>query len=217
MKNLINGLVLVVVAVVAIGAKPVPSAASNANASLNDTPALKARLEMRRLWSDHASLTHAYMVSAAVGLPDTETLARRMQQNADDIAGTLALYYSDGAGARLGTLFRTHAMLFTDAVQMAKKNEKDEMSSVQDKLELNGRETIAFLCSLNPNWDEATLRAEFEEHVNHENDELTARVSQDWPGDLTAWNDAQSQILKLADMLSFGIERQFPERFVAAN
>ena len=217
MRNVINGLVLVAVAVVAIGAIPAPSAASNTSAYVNDSPALKARLEMRRLWSDHAALTHAYMVSAAGGLPDTEALARRMQQNADDIAGTLALYYSDGAGARLGTLFRTHAMLFTDAVTMAKKNEKDEMSSVQDKLELNGREAVAFLCSLNPNWDEATLRAEFEEHVNHENDELTARVSQDWPGDLTAWGDAQNQILKLADMLSAGIERQFPDRFAAAN
>jgi hypothetical protein len=28
----------------------------------NDNSALKARLEMRRLWSDHASLTHAYIV-----------------------------------------------------------------------------------------------------------------------------------------------------------
>jgi len=216
MRNSIRLFALSALAMVALGAQFAPATGAPDNGGYpNDTPALKARMEMRTLWADHASLTHAYIVSTAAGLPDTEALAKRMQQNADDIASALARHYSNAVGARLSTLLRMHATLFSDAMLMAKKNEKDEMSSVQDKLELNGRETVAFLCSLNPNWDEATLRGEFEEHVNHENDELTARAGQDWPGDISAWDGAQEQILKLADMLSFGIERQFPDHFVA--
>ena len=215
MSNSIRVFAFTIVTMLALGAQSAPAAPIYG--TYNDTSALKARMEMRALWSDHASLTHAYIVSAAAGLPDVGALAQRMQKNADDIAGTLGRYYSDGAAARLSTLLRTHATLVSDAQQMAKNNEKDAMTSVQDKLELNGRETVAFLCSLNPNWDEATLRGVFEEHVNHENDELTSRVQQDWPGGITAWDDAQAQVLKLADMLSLGIERQFPDRFAAAN
>jgi hypothetical protein len=200
---------------VALGVQRAPSAPIYG--TYNDTAALKARMEMQRLWSDHASLTHAYIVSAGNNLPDVAVLAQRMQKNADDIANALGQYYSAGASARLSTLLRTHATLVSDALQMAKNNEKDDMTSVQDKLELNGREIVSFLCSLNPNWDEATLRGMFEEHVNHENDQLTTRSSQDWAGGITAWDDSQEQVLKLADMLSLGIERQFPDRFAAAN
>ena len=216
MRNSFRVFALTAVMLVALGAQQaVAPAAPDNGANNNGTSALKARMEMRRVWSEHASLTRAYIVSAASGNPDTETLAKRVQQNADDLASTLGQYYGDAVRARLSTLFRMHAMLFSDAVTMAKTNEKDEMSSVQDKLELNGRETIAFLCSLNPRWDEATLRGEFEEHVNHENDELTAHVQQGGLGDLVASDEAQKQILELADMLSSGIERQFPDRFVA--
>jgi hypothetical protein len=213
MRNLIRVIALLAVATVTAG----PAWSAPIYGTYNDNAALKARLEMRRLWSDHASLTHAYIVSAASDLPDVETLAQRVQKNADDIANNLSQYYSAAAGARLSTLLRAHAMLLSDAIQMARKNEKDEMTSVQDKLESNGRDTVAFLCSLNPNWDEATLRGEFEEHVNHENGELTTRTGQDWAGGITAWDDAQAQVLRLADMLSLGIERQFPERFAIAN
>jgi hypothetical protein len=199
-------------AVITLGAEPAPPTATADDVHANNT-AVKARTEMRRLWLQHAALTHEYIVNATTGSNDTAALAKRVQQNADDLAGALGQYYSDGARAKLSTLFRAHATLFGDAITMAKTNEKDEMTSVQDKLELNGRETVAFLAFLNPNWDEATLRGEFEQHVNRENDELTARVQQDGPGDATAWNQAQEQIVEFADMLSAGIERQFPDRF----
>jgi hypothetical protein len=213
MKNSFRAFALTAATLVALGAEPAAAPAAPDNG--NNTSALKARMEMRRVWSDHATLTRQYIVSAASDNPDTEALAKRVQQNADDLANTLGQYYSDGVRARLSTLFRMHATLFSDAVTMAKTNEKDEMSSVQDKLEMNGRETIAFLCSLNPRWDEATLRGEFEQHVNRENDELTAHVQQGGLGDLVASDEAQKQIVELADMLSSGIERQFPDRFVA--
>jgi hypothetical protein len=218
MKRSIPVLALLSVTVLALGAKPgAPPVAADHDVYTTDTAALKARLEMRRLWSDHAALTHAYIMSATAELPNEEALARRVLENADEITNALAQYYSTATAARVSALLRQHVMLITDAVHMAKAKEKDEMGPVQDKLDGNGKELVSFLAGLNPNWNEAELGGMIEEHINHENDALMACVDHDWPGNINAWDDAQNDILKLADVLSLGLERQFPDRFAAAN
>jgi len=91
------------------------------------------------------------------------------------------------------------------------------MGPVQDKLQATGDQIVAFLVDLNPNWKQAGLDNLFEEHINHENDQLMARIDHDWDGDIKACDEAQEEALKLADTLSLGIERQFPDRFTAVN
>lgn len=213
--------VALVVAAVIVGVTAQVAAAApppaDTNVYFNDSAALKARMDMRRLWSQHAALTHTYIVSATADLPDAEFVVKRALQNADDIAAAVTTYYSQASAAKLSALLRAHVMLFTDAVRMARMSEKDEMGPVQEKLEGNGREIVSFLSSANPNWKEPDLDDFIDALINHENDELMARIDHDWDGELRAWNDADQHAQKLADMLALGIQRQFPDRFAAAN
>jgi len=82
---------------------------------------------------------------------------------------------------------------------------------------MNGHEIVSFLADANPNWNAGELDDVIEAHINYENDQLMARIDHDWDSDNKAWIEAGKNAMKLADMLSQGLERQFPDRFVAAN
>jgi len=216
--HIISGLMVLVLgalAPVAVSSPP-PEAAAD-NDIYNDSPAVDARLEMRHLWAQQVSIMHAYIVSATSDLPDTEWLMKSATRNADDIAAAVTAYYSSAYGAKLSALLREHVILFSDAVRMAREREKDEMGPVQDKLDRNGHEIVSFLADANPNWSAGELDDVIEAHINYENDQLMARIDHDWDSDNKAWIEAGKNAMKLADMLSQGLERQFPDRFVAAN
>jgi hypothetical protein len=185
-------LAAVMIRATASGATPAPPPATAEAVYPNDTAATRARLEMRRLWTEHTVLTHTYIVCAVADLPDAEFVVKRALQNADDIATAVTMYYSNTSATKLSALMRQHVMLFTDAVRMAKMSEKDEMGPVQEKLEGNAREMVSFLASANPNWKSGELRDMMDQFINHENDELMARIDHDWDGELTAWNEART-------------------------
>jgi hypothetical protein len=50
-------------------------------------------------------------------------------------------------------------------------------------------------------------------HLDTTNEEVTARLNQNWTGDVTSYDKLHLEILKMAEMLSSGIVRQFPQRF----
>jgi hypothetical protein len=51
------------------------------------------------------------------------------------------------------------------------------------------------------------------EHLNITTSEAVARLQGDWSADIAAYDRLHAQILKMADVLSTGIIRQFPGRF----
>ena len=50
------------------------------------------------------------------------------------------------------------------------------------------------------------------DHLDATTDELVAHLKKDWTADVAAYDKVHDQILKMADMLSEGIARQFPDK-----
>jgi hypothetical protein len=53
-------------------------------------------------------------------------------------------------------------------------------------------------------------------HLATTTDEVVARLKRDWEGDVRAYDAVYNHILMMADALSGGIVKQFPEKFKAS-
>jgi hypothetical protein len=79
----------------------------------------------------------------------------------------------------------------------------------------NAREIAAFLSGANPHWPESDVYDLLNLHLSLTKDEVVARLEKNWDKDVTAFEEIFTEILTVADTLSDGLVKQFPEKFAA--
>ncbi len=172
------------------------------------------RKEMRRLWEDHITWTRLYIVSALADLPDKDATAGRLLQNQTDIGNAVKALYGDGAGNQLTALLRDHILFAADLI--ARVRTGDTVKSKQATLlwYANADSLAKFLSDANPSqWPYSEMKSMMHDHLRLTTAEVVARLSNDWAGDIGAYEKVHGQILAMADMLSDGLIAQFPARF----
>jgi hypothetical protein len=169
---------------------------------------------MRKLWADHTTYTHSYIVSALAGLPDLGTVTQRLLRNQDDIGNAIKPIYGDEAGKKLSALLRDHILIAADIVKAAKANDTKGVDLGQKKWRSNGVELANFLAAANPNWNKAALTDMLLKHLDFVTQQVVSRIKQDWPGDIHAYDAGFDHMMMFADMLSDGIIKQNPKKII---
>jgi hypothetical protein len=206
--------VLVVILVSLTARSEIPNEASLA-ASLNPRVVAKEadlRNAMRKLWEDHITWTRVFIISAAADLPDKPTATDRLLQNQVDIGNALKPYYGEPAGEKLTTLLKEHITTAADVVAAAKANDSAKLNEANKRWFANADAISTFLSRANP-WPANDMRKMMHEHLDLTTAEAVARLRGDWAGHVKAYDNVHDQILRMADMLSEGIIRQFRDRF----
>lgn len=169
---------------------------------------------MRKLWEDHITWTRLYIVSAAASLPDAQPAAQRLLQNQVDLGDAIKPFYGEAAGARLTALLRSHILIAAELVTAAKTANTANVQAASARWDTNAVTIADFLSGANSsNWPQATMRAEMRHHLELTLHEAQARLGADWAGDILAYDEIHKHILRLADVLSAGIIKQFPRQF----
>ena len=169
--------------------------------------------DMRKLWTDHVVWTRDYIVAATQNQPDAPAALNRLMKNQDDIGNAVAKFYGAAAGQQLTTLLKDHIAIAGDIVKAAMGGDKTGQKAADDKWHQNAIQISDFLSKANPNWPRATLLEMMNTHLSTTAAELGARLSKDWEGDVKAFDAVYDHILHMADALSDGIIKQFPEKF----
>jgi len=169
---------------------------------------------MRKLWEDHITWTRLYIVSAAAGLPDKDATAARLLANQTDIGNAVKPFYGAAAGDKLTALLKQHILGAVAILDAAKAGDKAKQTSATAAWFANADEIAAFLNSANPTyWPLATVKNQMHMHLNATLEEATARLQGNYPAGIAAYDKVHLCILQLADILSTGIIRQFPNKF----
>ena len=172
--------------------------------------------DMRKLWTDHTVWTRDYIVTAVDDRPDAPAAANRLMNNQEDIGNAIAAYYGQAAGQELTALLKQHIAIAVDVIKAAKAGDQAAQKQANDKWQQNAVDIATFLSKANPNWPNSVLVNMMKMHLATTTDEVVARLKHDWEADVRAYDAVYNHILMMADALSDGIVKQFPEKFKAS-
>jgi len=169
--------------------------------------------DMRKLWSDHVFWTRGYIIAAVADQPDAQAAAARLMKNQEDIGAAVASFYGKPAGDRLTALLKEHISIAVDIIKFAKAGDKTSQQQADAKWHRNSEAIADFLSQANTNWPRQTLVDMMNTHLSMTTDEVVARLTKNWDADVRAFDKVYNHILVMADALSDGIVKQFPEKF----
>ena len=170
---------------------------------------------MRKLWEEHVTWTRLYIISVAGNLPDQDATAQRLLQNQADIGNAVKAFYGDAAGDQLTALLRDHILLAAAILADVKSGDSAKAQIDSQAWYTNADQIAAFLSSANPqNWPLATMKAQMKMHLDLTLAEAGDRLNGKFAADIKDYDLIENHILGMSDLLSSGIIKQFPDKFI---
>src|SRR4051794_4425515 len=170
---------------------------------------------MRKLWTDHVVYTRLYIISAVAGTPDAKPIADRLLKNQDDIGQAIVPYYGAAAGAKLTSLLRDHILIAVDVVNAAKANDQAALKAADARWHTNAADLATFLSGANPNWPRQAVLDMLNNHLALTTKEAVDRLQKNYTDDVSNFDAIFNQAMMMADTLSSGIAKQFPQKFTS--
>jgi hypothetical protein len=175
---------------------------------------LALRQDMRKLWEDHVTWTRLAVIGLTTDAPDTQASVGRLLKNQTDIGNVIKPFYGPAAGKQLTALLREHILIAADLIAVARKGDQEGVAAEHARWTANADEIATFLSKTNPrSWKPGPMKAMMRDHLRLTTDEVVARLQTNWTADVQAYDRIHVQILHMADMLSDGLVKQFPNRF----
>jgi hypothetical protein len=218
LARVIGALVLPLMLVALLAPVATTSASSTANPVAAPVPALAFRDAMRKLWEDHVTWTRLFIVGAVAGLPDTDATTQRLLQNQVDIGNAITPYYGDAAGNQLTALLKDHILGAAAILTAAKAGDTAGVQAASDKWYANANDIATFLNGANPNnWPLDALKADMKTHLDQTLTEAVDHLKGNYSADVADYDKVHEHILMMADDLSGGIIKQFPDMFTTTT
>jgi hypothetical protein len=175
---------------------------------------ISLRGDMRRLWEDHIVWTRLAIISLTTDAPDTQATVARLLRNQKDIGNAVKPFYGKAAGNKLTAELRRHILIAADVIAAAKAGDQAKLVAQQRRWQRNADVIAGVLSSVNPRfWKLGAMKAEMQKHLALTTQEVVARLQGKWNVDVAVYDRIHEHILHLADALSTGLIKQFPERF----
>jgi hypothetical protein len=177
---------------------------------------------MRKLWEDHITWTRNVIISfevnvpdSSVTLPDLGAALDRLFANQVDIGNAIKPYYGDERGNELTALLHDHIAIAGEILQAVKTGDSAAYEDANARWYANAHDIAVFLSqTLDPPIGSLKdVDAMMKDHLDRTTEEVVARRTGDWPGDVAAYDKVHEQALQMADMLSNGIIGNFPSKF----
>ena len=189
---------------------------SHAHAAPATRSANQARFhdQMRKLWEDHVTWTRLAIVTFADGSAGFDATAGRLLANQTEIGDAIKPFYGAAAGNELTALLSDHIGIAVRLLQAAKAADSSAFASAKAAWYRNADDIADFLAAANPrSWPQAVMRAAMSEHLDQTLAEAAHELNGQYAASVADYDEIHHHILDMADLLSAGIIRAFPQRF----
>ena len=174
---------------------------------------IQFRLDSIYNWNDHINFTRDAIISMLAGLNDINAITDRLTQNQADIGNMLVPYYGDNTASGFTDLLNTHISIASNIIQAISTGK--DITDLTTNWQSNAKDISSYLEMLDSdNWPATNTVDLLNTHMQCTIDEINARASKDWVGDIQAYDKVHKSIVDLAEYFSGGIITKFPEKFV---
>lgn len=170
--------------------------------------------QLRLLWEQHVVWTRLTIISIVFGLPDVDLVTNRLLRNPQDFAALLRPLYGDRIASRFAELFTSHLVIAAELVKAAKAGDAKAAADAEKRWYANADEIAAFLGSINPFWSEQQWRNMLHKHLALTKAEAVNILTGKYAEGITVFDQIEKQALEMADVMTCGIIRQFPNLFL---
>lgn len=163
----------------------------------------------RTLWAQRAKWTRMLIISSIENLSDLSFVSKRLIKNSASFADQIRKYY----GKEKAKIFEELLLrnLFTG--QMLADNIKGANIQAADECRRqwyeNADDIAEFLCDINAYYNVHEWRAMFYDNLYMTENELSYRLKKDYESEISEYDSIDLQVLRIADMMSDGIIKQF--------
>lgn len=168
---------------------------------------------MRLLWEQHVYWTRLVILSIAFGLPDEELVTNRLLRNPKDFEAALSPFYGEEIATEFANLFTSHLTIAAELVKAAKANNSTAAADGEKRWYTNADQIAALLGSINPYWSEQEWKIMLYDHLAMTKSEAVDILAGNYADSITMFDHIEREALVMADMMTQGIVRQFPQYF----
>lgn len=169
---------------------------------------------IRMLWEEHSIWTRSAINSIALGSPDEQLVTERLLRNPKDFEAALEPFYGAEAAKTFSDLLTDHLTIAAKIVKASKAGNQEEAAAAEKDWYANADQLAAFLGSINPYWSEEEWRNMLYEHLELVKAEAVDILTGDYASGISIFDEVEKQALNMADMMAYGIIRQFPRKLM---
>lgn len=168
---------------------------------------------LRSLWEQHVFWTRLVILSIAFNLPDLDVVTNRLLRNPKDFENALRPLYGERIASRFAELFTNHLVIAAELVKAAKAGDTKTANDAETRWYANADQIASFLASINPYWSEITWRSLLYDHLAMTKAEAVSILTGKYSDGIAIFDQIEKQALVMADTMTSGIVRQFPQNF----
>lgn len=171
------------------------------------------KVEMSRLWIDNVIWSRQSVLCLVDRLPGTEETLYRLMENQEDMGRLFTRFYGKQKGDEFCILIGSNTALTISIIRNKSKNNSADFEAAKSRMTYNMNKIIDFLISVNPNWNKEELSYLIQLQSKLFEIQIQNRLNANHAADVENFDQMISETYRLADVLSEGIMKQFPERF----
>jgi hypothetical protein len=128
------------------------------------------------------------------------------------MGAAIAPYFGEKSGSDLTHLLRSHILIAVELLSAARSGHISKFNSEDERWTANADQIADLLNSLNEFWPREDLARRLHLLLQLTKDEAVARVTGDIDGDLRTFDRIYSEAMGIADSLTEGLVRKFPQK-----
>ncbi|WP_367567565.1 LysM peptidoglycan-binding domain-containing protein [Lacrimispora sp.] len=185
--------------------EPVPRWVSSAEQTLNHY--------LRILWMQHIYWRRMLIQSIAFSSPNEDAVTNRLLQNLRDFKTALRPFYGEESGEQFEDLMTDRFTIGRELFRDIKAGNTSAADDAERRWYQNADRIAEFLGNLNPNWSVQDWKQMLYDDLAMLKVEASDMIYGDYNDSIYVFENIEQEAMKMADLMSWGIVRQFHQYF----